>query len=103
MQFNASNTRPDRATARAQQTLGSHGLFYQHAIAFATAALTGDRLSWPALLSAFDTIVALERSVFNRSLVLNGLINFCIANGDGVTVQHQLLNQMLGVLLDKYY
>lgn len=94
--------------ARAQQavsmfTSAGHGFYCNQAIAFAISAMTGNKMSLPALLYLFDWIVTVERSVYNKSMALNGLVNFCIANGDGVTAQHQLLNRVLGILMEKYY
>lgn len=108
MQYNAINTRPEWANVRSQLTYAvfntvNHNLFYNRAIAFAISSLTGGRISLHTLLDVFDTIIAFERNIFNRSLVLNALVNFCILHGDGDAVQHQLLNRILGVLLIKYY
>ncbi|AGR57171.1 hypothetical protein [Choristoneura rosaceana nucleopolyhedrovirus] len=104
MQF----ARLNQTNARAQQTVSmvaasGHALYCDRAIAFIISVMTGDKVNWPTLLNFFDLVVAFERNVFKKSLVLNGLVNFCIANGDGFTVQHQLLNQMLEVLMEKYY
>ncbi|AAQ91753.1 unknown [Choristoneura fumiferana DEF multiple nucleopolyhedrovirus] len=101
-------TRVDWTTARAQQAvsrfaMASHDVYCERAIAFAITTVTGNRVAWPTLLHLFDFIVTLERNVFNKSLVLNGLVNFCIVHGDGYTVQHQLLNRVLEVLIKKYY
>lgn len=108
MQYNAINIRPDRTNVRSQLTHAifnavNHNLFYHRAITFATSSLTGGRISLHTLLDVFDTIISFERNIFNRSLVLNALVNFCILHGDGDAVQHQLLNRILGALLIKYY
>ncbi|AAD10304.1 unknown [Choristoneura fumiferana multiple nucleopolyhedrovirus] len=94
--------------ALAQQTVSmvadaGHHLYCERAIAFAISAMTGDKVKWPTLLNLFDLVVTVERNMFKKSLVLNGLVNFCICNGDGFTVQHQLLNRVLEVLIEKYY
>ncbi|QDL57073.1 hypothetical protein QKQ66_gp138 [Dione juno nucleopolyhedrovirus] len=103
-----STTRLNGTSARAKQTVcalatAGHGVYCQRAIALALSALTGNRISWHALLGLFDMIVAVERNVYGKSLVLNGLVNFCIAHGDGHSAQHQLFNRVLGTLIEKYY
>ncbi|AAK85580.1 hypothetical protein [Epiphyas postvittana nucleopolyhedrovirus] len=101
-------TRPSWTNARAQQTVlrlvtSNHNVYCERAIAFVTSVLLKNRFNHVTLLNLLDTIINLERDMFKKSLVLNGLVNFCIAHGDGVTMQHQLLNRVLGTLLEKYY
>lgn len=80
-----------------------HEIYSKRIIAFAISAIIDNKVSWPMLINLFDLIITTERNVFKKSLVLNGIVNFCIANGDGFTLRHHLCNQMLGVLIEKYY
>ncbi|AAC59017.1 unknown [Orgyia pseudotsugata multiple nucleopolyhedrovirus] len=102
------STRLTWTNARAQQAIlalaaTGHGVYCERAVAFVISAITNNSLSWPTLLNLFDLVVAVERNLFKKSWALNALVNFCVANGDGFTVQHQLLNKILGNLIEKYY
>lgn len=50
-----------------------------------------------------NSLINFELNMFGKSLLLNGFVNFCIANSDGVTIQHKMLTNVLSFLLEKYY
>ncbi|AGA16174.1 hypothetical protein [Thysanoplusia orichalcea nucleopolyhedrovirus] len=101
-------TRLHKFDARAKQTFASiffanHDKFYEYAIAFVNTSVFKNNLSLINVCNVMDLLINFERNMFGKSLLLNGLVNFCITNSDGATVQHKMLTSVLSFLLSKYY
>ncbi|ANF29767.1 ORF-119 [Catopsilia pomona nucleopolyhedrovirus] len=81
----------------------NYDVFYKLANAFMRSSLFCKNFNIMYVCNIVDMLVNLERSLFGKSLLLNGLINFLIANSDGNTLQHKMLANVLSVMLTKYY
>jgi hypothetical protein len=81
----------------------NYNIFYKLAYKFAHANLLCENYTFSSLCTIIDALVNFERVMFGKSLLLNGLMNFLLLNSDGSTLQHILLQNILGQLLNKYY
>nr|AFS52009.1 DekiORF132 [Dendrolimus kikuchii nucleopolyhedrovirus] len=102
--------RLDRANAQTRQNLlsllaaaGSQRSFYEMATACLYTILFNENYEQLHLCKLVIALINLERNVFGKSLLLNGLTNFLIANSDGATLQHTILANVLSVILNTYY
>jgi hypothetical protein len=80
--------------------LTNHRMFYTLADKLMRNSLVSNGANVCAIV---DTLIGIERCVFNKSFLLNGIMNFLIANSDGETVQHKMFTTLLSTLLNKYY
>ena len=80
--------------------LTNYEMFYNLANKVLHNSLFSNSLNVCAIV---DTLINIERRVFHKSFLLNGLVNFLIANSDGHTVQHLMFTALLSTLLNKYY
>nr|WRK23130.1 hypothetical protein [Bombyx mori nucleopolyhedrovirus] len=102
-------TRLHYSNAHAKQTLATlfanrnHSGFYEYAITFVSTLLFKNNLNLMVACNLINTLINFEINVFGKSLLLSKFVNFCIANSDGVTIQHKMLTNVLSFLLEKYY
>ncbi|USC25871.1 hypothetical protein [Palpita vitrealis nucleopolyhedrovirus] len=81
----------------------NHDKFYNYAIAFVNASVVKNNCNVLNMCNVINMFIDFERNMFGKSLLLNGLVNFCISHSDGDAIQHKLLTNVLGFLLTKYY
>ncbi|QCF61030.1 ac19 [Troides aeacus nucleopolyhedrovirus] len=102
-------TRLHCSNAHAKQTLATlfanrnHSSFYEYAIAFVSTLLFKNNLNLMNACNLINLLINFELNMFGKSLLLNGFVNFCIANSDGITIQHKMVTNVLSFLLEKYY
>ncbi|AKN81075.1 hypothetical protein [Lonomia obliqua multiple nucleopolyhedrovirus] len=97
-------SRLHRVNAQIQQN-GLNSLFFNNSHIFykLTNILFTNSGSVANLCSTIDTLVQLERTVYGKSLLLNGIMNFLITNSDGNMLQNKIFVNVLSVMLTKYY
>ncbi|ABL75963.1 Mv-ORF11 peptide [Maruca vitrata nucleopolyhedrovirus] len=102
-------TRLYRSNAHTKQTLATlfancnHNKFYEYTISFVSTLLFKNNLNLMGACNLINSLICFELNMFGKSLLLNGLVNFCIVNSDGITIQHKMLTNVLSFLLEKYY
>ncbi|UZE89799.1 hypothetical protein [Parapoynx stagnalis nucleopolyhedrovirus] len=91
------------ATVKFLLKLDKYNIFYKLANKFLHTNLLYENNTVTSLCMMIDVLVQFERNMFGKSLLLNGLMNFLLINSDGNTIQHILLQNLLGLMLTKYY
>jgi hypothetical protein len=58
--------------------------------------------SWKGLHVIFNTIIETERTLFNKSYMLEKILNFLVTNSDGDNLQCRINVFYLDYLMNKY-
>jgi hypothetical protein len=91
------------ATLNVLLKLENYNIFYTLANKFLHTNLLCKNNTITSLCMMIDVLVQFERNMFGKSLILNGIMNFLLVNSDGNTIQHVILQNILGQMLTKYY